>query len=652
MSPDEILKSPGFPSPASGAFVAAPWQQLLDDVNQPDETRALAKLALRVAAELAEVRLQSQRTYGDISGKTSDRVLAYLAFVNNGCLRITAKGNYLSSSAGSKGRASVKIESGDEYGSYTPDEGLSGLVDGSRFSLYELMSVAVAETGIDADGREFRDAIGFHYRAGQIYDAWYGIWQAVLFGGLRPTSSGRLRYRDAAETKDAVLANYRSHRRIQSAAMFGAESWVEHGRKAPLEYGVANLDLDKRGFMRFKLTKGQENEVPFQFLMRMQLGMEVSDAIFATRLPRASGIAVNTVIRCWSCIAAVVSAFVDSKLQALEDAEPSGENLALQPSELLLILDRLSLISDIHEATGLPRGEIASAVKLMTYDGSTVKSLWGRPLISVGADAISPMFAPFLSGTYLYPCRAWFLDGGADVALKGSVFEKELGATLSRALDRNPELAGWRFVLNARVSCRGVREEIDLLIVTTTQIFVIEAKCLLPGYEPREVRRYGEEVEHAVAQAKRKASALADNRSDLTRLLRERRLEGRVSAETCLVSPLVVLYHPLGIYKSSIECPVADSVMFERFFGNLTPAGYKYVEGRWVVAEHGRKIYASEADADRVFYPFMAEPPIIREYRQALIDRPLTIVGLDGSSSGYVQDFFEVGPLPSEGRGI
>ena len=646
---DILSNKKAFPHPTAPDFTEAPWKALEEDLSAASKDRAIAKIALKTAAMLSGVRSASAETLALLPRDTELRVGPYVAYLNYAALEVMARSKkgfskdanpFLEALHGKVERLSKSAEIG-------ADDALASLVDAARFTLYELMHRESHEYG--GAGPAPLETIKHHFEAGQHYKMWSDIWQDVVHRNLRLGGDNVLRFSEPELAIEPAIANYRARRRALGASLSAGDFWAQASRRWKMKYAEMDVRQDPRsGSVRFKRSKRLPEEVPFQLMMDAQAHDEMSSAALAVALPRLGGVRVNQLIACWQALAAAVEGFFSSVIEEVEVAFDEAKDLNIPLERFVPVFDRLSLVADIAAAAGVSRAVAVEAIKVMTFDGKSVRTVWGSPLVAVSPEKFAAVAVPFLSGTYLYPLKSWFKDGGADLAEKGFTFEVELLQMFEEAQKEQWPLRFWRFLKSAKISCVARKEEVDLMLLTGERIFVVEAKCFLPGYEPRETSRYFSAVQKASEQAKRKAINIAASRDALKSYLKTRSVKTKLDLDRCPVTPLVVLYHPLGGGTGDAECAVIDRITLSKFLENENPRPMVRATEGWRALGDAEQLYRTDDDADAAFPLYVANPPILRGYKRQVVEVQVELFSYDGEPSGLSARYFDLAPDANE----
>jgi len=634
-----------FPHPTSPSFNPGPWRDLLDSREAGARDKGVAKIALIVGQMFDAVREGSKGTLTALPADRGLRIGSYLAYLNSAAIEITARGKLLGGPDENPFTTALheKIKDISPSGSLAVDEGLAGLVDSARFPLFELMHRADEEFS-GSEASDLKEAISFHIRAGQHYLVWHDVWQDVICRELFLDQDNHLSYGRKDLVQCAVVADYRVRRKLLTLAFSAEDAW----QRAPGKYKADYRDVEVRagadGCLRFKRSRQVPDSAPFQFMMRIAAEMEISASALKTVLPKYGDVSILEMIACWRTIATAISSKVEDQVDAVEKALRSEADWSITPSDVVFCFNRLELIADLSKVTGISQGRVAHIVNAMKFSGVTVSSLWGNPLVEISEDRLLVVNTPFVSGGYLYPVRAWTSEGGGDQHEKGYAFEDELFDEFSNARKTNIHISHWKFLQDATVNCMDRKEQIDLLLFTSTAVYVIEAKCFIPGYEPREVVRYMGSLEKAVEQARRKARNVDSSRVRLKDFLAGKKVAVSLDLSTCPVHPMVVTYHPLGAGAGPADCPIVDLTTIEKFLGNEEPAAIVRTGGETKRVGRGKWLYTSKDGADALFFAYMKAPPILEGYKRQVVVREIPLMGSDGSASGMTLDYFDMAP--------
>jgi hypothetical protein len=638
-----------YPHPTSLAFDPAPWLDLLGSSTANAQEKSIAKIALAVGENFEAVRSGSKKTLRILPADRVLRIGSYLAYLNNAAIEVIARGRLVGASDENLFTTVLhkRIAGIAPNLDLTSDEALAGLVDSARFTLFELLHRDDSEFSGE-ESSDLDEAIKYHLSAGQHYHVWYDIWQDVICRGLSLGENGHLQYFRKDLVQCALIADYRVRRKLLTMSFNIEGKWGSAPPRYKLDYCDYEVKVGSDGCIRFKRSKRIQDSVPFQFIMHKAAEIELSKSVLRTKLPKYGQIEVSEIIACWRAMATVISNKVEETVIVVEDHIRSESEWSVEPTDVVFCFNRLELISDLSRATGMSKGKIAHIVNAMKLSDKVVSSLWAHPLVEIPGDRLLAINIPFLSGKYLYPIRSWISEGGGDQHKKGYEFEGEILDEFIHAKKFNSNLLHWKFFDNVTMNCGVRKEQVDLLLFTGKEVYVIEAKCFIPGYEPREVVRYMSSIEEAIEQACRKANNIALSRSKIRDFLAAKNEVVSVDLDVCPVLPLVIVYHPLGAGFGTANCPVVDITTIERFLGNEEPSAFirngKEMRRVGVV----RPLYTSRDGADALFPEYMKAPPILEQYKRQLVDREIPLMASDGSLSGFILDYFDVAPDQAE----
>ncbi len=629
-----------FPPPTHRDFKAKDWENFR---GTPDEIN-VAKLALHVNSVHSRVRAESAETYKLFPQNREMRVAVILSLFNHFCaeLLLASQGKELEDGSSVGEIISSKIRGVPTSTEITPDEALCTFVDSIRFPLFDLLR-ADDERFQDQDG-DLLAAARFHGHAGQIYQVWYDMWQDVELRTLRPHEDNILRYEKPELAWAAVLAAHRSQRNSLTAVLAAQQVWTDLDRGIKKRYAKPVLKIGD-GTVRFRQGQDIPEDAPLQFILSNDLTLEVSRAALATSLPKLGGVVIREIVRCWEILSLVATELCEGIQNEIVNAGPEG---AVKPSSCVFQFNRLDLIKDLSRCTEISMGKVARIVDVMTYSGEKMAPLWGRPLISAGKDKLQILLAPLVVGKLTYPLKDWVRSGGGDLSEKGVSFEKELYDDVSRYLSGSTFLRQWRVFPSVDIAAASRKEEVDMIIASPSNIYIVEAKNFLPSYESHEVPRYLKAVDDASKQAARKASGFLSDMAGLRAFCEKKKIRFSVDTDKVGVFPLVVMYGPLGVGIESWACPVVDRTTLLKFLGNERPSVFEAGRDGSRKLADGGVIYSSGSEADSGFYDYMSRPPIIERYKSLIRERIIPLFSDIDVRSDYELSYFELAPDPEE----
>lgn len=637
-----------YPHPTSFDFDPKPWRALLNTEKAGVREKGVARIALAVGENFDAVRSGSNKTLINLPADRGLRIGAYIAHLNSAAVEVTARGRLLGAPDKNPFTTALhdRIEDISPNASLTSDEALSGLVDSARFTLFELLHREDSE--FSGNGEDLKESINYHLLAGQHYHVWHDIWQDVLYRGLFLNEDGHLQYDRKDLVHSAIVADYRIRRKLFSMAIDVDDEW---GR-IPLEYKTRYSDFDIKinadGCVRFKKSRRVPDRPPFQFVMSIAAEIELSASVLRTTLPKYGNVEISEMIECWRAISVAISGKIAEQVARIESELRLGNDWSIAPSDVLFCFNRLDLISDLSRVTEISRGKIAHIINAMKLNERSVSSLWAHPLVEISGDRLLAINIPFVSGTYLYPIRSWISEGGGDQHEKGYAFEDEVFAEFVYAKKINIHISHWKFFKNINIKCNGQKEQIDLILFTGKEIYIVEAKCFIPGYEPREVVRYMASMGKASEQACRKAKNIEISRAGLKDFLASKNEIVSIDLDKCRVFPLVIVHHPLGAGFGSSNCPIVDVTTIAKFFGNQEPEMIVKDGKETKTIGSTKALYKSCSEADELFPDYLRAPPIIERYKKQLVCREIPLMNADGSPSGLILDYFDIAPDQAE----
>lgn len=630
-----------FPPPTSRKFERRVWQE----AGESDAEKRVAQLALHVDAIHSDIRRNAEETYRMFPADAEARasvLLSLFNFVFSELLVAAGKGKGGGDVVSVGELMTQRLSGVQTTASVTPDEAITGFVDSIRFPIFDLLSGD--DSRFKGEEGDLLDAVRFHAHAAQLYHAWRDVWQEVELRQLRPDEEKCLRYEEPELAWTAVLAAHRADRNALNNVLASQHVWTRTSRNFKKAYADPDVRLSGNN-VRFRPTSTVPTDMPYQFLLRNQLVVEVSRQALGTMLPGYGGISIGEIVRCWEVLSLVATALCREIQDQIECDHGGGE---VSPSSCFFLFNRLELIKDLSRYSGISEGRVSNAVRAMTYAPDAVKSLWGRPLVDAGSGRLHLLLAPLVMGRLTYPLKDWVKAGGGNLSEKGFAFEEDLYRDISIALSKCGHLSGWKVFKNVTFAVENRSEEVDVLLMTDTKVIIIEAKNFLPGYEAHEVVRYLRSVKDAVKQVERKVSGIAARRAALREFCDKRKIEFQLSLDDVQIVPLVVMFGPLGVGLECWTSPVVDQTTLLRFLGNERPSFHEARYGGSFKVAGGGAVFESTEEADALIYEYMQRPPIIERYKSLIRDRPIPLFDTLDVLSDYRLSYFEVEADPEE----
>lgn len=157
--------------------------------------------------------------------------------------------------------------------------------------------------------------------------------------------------------------------------------------------------------------------------------------------------------------------------------------------------------------------------------------------------------------------------------------------------------------------------QIDALFCVGSQVFVVEAKCILDPTESTSIGTHRQTVEEGVGQAKTRVALIEAHREEFITTMRQHgwHLPGSFS-----VHPLVAVSTTAHVGVACHGVPVVDDLVLRRFFvGSYESVGIRYGDLS-VVERISHPFYTTAEDAESTAAAYFAHPPQLQQYVEAL----------------------------------
>lgn len=334
-------------------------------------------------------------------------------------------------------------------------------------------------------------------------------------------------------------------------------------------------------------------------------------------MPSHPGVTLRLILRAWSVLEAMVSALPDVPLHEAKLPDLRRFACCLSWRRLRSLLTKTLAIegSVAEEVISLLTIEFGHSYK---FDD---RGLWSAPIVRVPDTSDVCLVAPALrTGNVLWIVDAWLAKGNVfdntKGRSKGDVVEAHARASFLEAVRDNPLLT------NSSVHHHGLKakhygEQIDALIKLGGTLLVVEIKTMAAPDEAFSQHMYDKKQAKGVDQVVRKAER-ARVRPDVTAKLFG---IGEDEAKTLRILPVLASNHGPGrIAVLETDAIVTDT----RFLRVFLEAGQfesgvamNYATGR--IVKRVERLYASEAEAERVVEDTLRRPPVLRRMMERLM---------------------------------
>lgn len=351
-------------------------------------------------------------------------------------------------------------------------------------------------------------------------------------------------------------------------------------------------------------------------------------------LPSLKGVTLSDVLNAWvviSRIATVQLEMMANKGEALADTDAPSQSWL---TEYLPILQIDALVQALSTATGIQPAAGRLIVDFFTYRGSNGQEIWAAPLVPVGPRTVAPVFAAIVSPNLRRLVDIWMRLGGIDLEVRGPAFEQYLRRRMQDSIAASPVLQdNAKFLPHGYTfgPSEGRSEQIDLLFVIGSTVFIGEAKCILEPTEAKGLSNHRRTVLGAAEQAIRKSRCIENNKAEF---IKDVRRFGIALSEEFSVFPFIVVSTGTHVGTPANGVPVIDEYIFTKFLeGELEHAA---VGGSGFTIHQRTKdiFYTDVADAEANAPQYFTSPPQLKRLIEGLCARVIPIHAIDENDWG------------------
>ena len=511
----------------------------------------------------------------------------------------------------------VYIEAGGVGEGFQPDEMFTGVGDGLRYLLTDILgNVAKSDLAGMRDSvtdEDFRVTVGELKKAIE-YHVLVDYWHDCVANDFEITISGDSLVLTPMNPELEISRIASSYRRL-SLALQGFTSflrwWKFELTRAQKErlYGIRLVtDLALAAGAVERIRTGRSHRVverqssSVEALLQIQLGPYAF--LLEQPLPKLDGLTLAQLIKGWQ-FAQSLAAELHARAHDLDERRESI--LALAP----VIRGRV-LLPTLANALGIDRPLATRILEALTYSARRLQDLWAQPLVACGEDFLL-VIPCVLAVHFRRIVETWMRQGGLNLDERGPEFEKYCRDELLLSLEDSPIRRSVQ--ISARpvrfTTSRGVEEEIDLAIVLHDVVLLIEAKCILWPDEAAHFANYRATVEKATEQIERKRLAARENLESFSKALTSAGCGVPAKAHI-----LACVLTNSAVYAGFLlrEVPIIDLDIL-RVFLSGKHIDWQIWERDVVVDERIAVLYNGAEEAARNIEAFITDPPQLRRIK-------------------------------------
>jgi len=346
-----------------------------------------------------------------------------------------------------------------------------------------------------------------------------------------------------------------------------------------------------------------ETDVPPRSLIGQIWAEELYwNEILLEPLPNLENITIRDLLLIWDILASLG--------YLLKDKLPKDTGV-FKINKLLLFaptLQKTELRSCLIKATGLSPQKVSAALKIFTFLNDTRYDTWFKPLVPLGQKNCTFIIPALTVPNLIRSIEHWMREGGLNLSERGEGFEKFMRLKLFSAIKKSAYLNKTHLSLTPIELKRidGEEEEIDLIWVVGSSIFIGEIKCSIYPTSPIERHNFFEVLHSAANQAKRKAAFVE---SCIDEVFLKVGVNNK-KKDPIKVYPIVITNLPFGPGVPIEGVPITDLYILQNYIKGqqkFVVLGNKDGEGP---AGEVRVYYSSEEEAESNLPTYLMQPPL------------------------------------------
>lgn len=642
--------------PLRRKFTPARWKKSFDDAAPQDKADVRAyEAAVVIHAKLEYIR-SSLKLSSSSSLTAAEKLRAYVAAANYNFLVTRSKTREIfekvGAELGNSERDGIRIE--DFFSEiklelpggfdYSPDEIVESIVDGVEVPIkFALMDSPDLSGNPRMTNVAWSDIV-LELNLGIMYRHAEDLWDDCLWNGygVHDSKLGKFFIPSDLDVKRGHAVGLARRTTLATGFSITAKRYhhemVARGFQPRIRDIVSIKKEGKRQVVKVsKLGDPTSDAQEELFILRGLANEPYYADLLNERLPTLKDVSLSNVLDGW----VVISRIATIQLEAIAKKEDASVDTDAPPEswlpEYLPVLQADALAQAISNATGIHLAASRLIVEFFTYRGNKGQEIWAAPLVPVGPRSVAPVFPAIVSPNLRRLVDVWMRLGGIDLEVRGPAFERYLRMKLEKSIAASPVLNGNAISLPDNYTFGpsvGRSEQIDLLFVIGSMVFIGEAKCILEPTEAKGLSNHRRAVLGAAEQVRRKASCIEQNRAefvkDLTRF-------GITVPENFSVTPLIVVSTGTHVGVPANGVPVIDQYILAKFLeGELEHAA---VSGPNFAIEQRTKdvFYTDIVDAEAKAPMYFASPPQVKRLIDGLCGRivPIHAIG-ENDWEGFV----------------
>lgn len=631
------------PGPLRRKFTSTKWKTEFSATTAADEIdRRIFDAALVIHTKLENIRSRLKLSSSPTLSATT-KLRAFVAAANHNFLLVRTKARDAIVKAGSKRTqgedngfrpeqlfAELKLDLRGGF-QWSPDEVIESLVDGIEIPVRIALQQNPSLAGNPYMNQVQWDDIALELNLGIMYRFAEDLWDDCLWNNYMVIDKGPVKVfipQDIDVKRGFAIGRVRRHSLAMGYSIMATKFLRGMKARDSLPYIHEVRAIEQQGKRQvIKISKhGEQTPVQEQlFVMRGYANDPYYSELLEEHLPQLGGLTLSGILNGWVVISRAALILVESLAQKeiLKTNPDSPAHTWLPQYAPVLQVD--ALVRALHAAAGITPADGKLLVEFFTFRGKTGQEIWASPLVPVGIGTVAPVFAAVVAPNLRRLVDVWMRQVGIDLGKRGPAFEAHVRASVQQSIDVSKVLARNAFGIKDDYTFKppgGREEQIDLVFVIGSTVFVAEAKCILEPTEAKGLAMHRKTVLGAAEQALRKSKAIEDNREAFVQDVVRFDID---LPKDFKVLPLVVVSTSTHVGVSALGVPVIDIYILEKFLeGELEDVA---VTGDDFAIQKTLKsiFYSDLADAQAKAPSYFASPPQVQHLVDGVVKRAVPL---------------------------
>lgn len=640
--------------PRKRTFTEAGWKQAYEEFSSGDEAdTALYISGKHIHTKLAAIRkVISESSLSCLSTET--RIKALVSFANHQYEALELQMSKLAANVANAGgefhvrdvaTSQVKLADGV---SYNADAALGSILDGIAIPTKVALN-GQPQVREDGFGDVNWNDVCLEINLGALYDQTENLWEDCVWNTyiLHGTNKHLLAFPMDINAKRGTHAA--AARRVAlsiestSYAIRAFEQAGGHGFISRIKEVQAVVTRGNQQHIVVAANKLDTNSQSMLFALRTMACPQYYDSILKEQQPLLAGATLSELFDAWMVVSEAAKCLWKATSPARRSELPTDPNAVSNMCEYVPFFTTEALVAAVHEAAEIPISKAQTIIKFLTFQGKDKQEFWTQPLVSTGdRSKLYPVFGAVAAPPNLrFALERWMAQLKVRLDKRGTPFEDYLRASLVKAARTSPILSQVAKVVPHDYTFTCVDKsfgQIDALFCIGSQVFAVEAKCILEPTESTSIGTHRVTIEGAVKQAKTRVALIEGHREEF--IAEMKKFGWRLPSEF-RVNPLVAVSTVAHVGVPCDGVPVVDELVLGKFFaGGYEDAGLD-TDDFSVIHRTFHPFYANASEAEASATLYFEKPPQLQQYSELLQLRKVPMYAVSENDWGGVMIDFE-----------